>query len=490
MAFIDATVVNVALPVLQVELAASAAQLQWVVESYALFLAALILVGGMVGDAYGRRRTFGVGVVAFAAASVWCGLAPDTPQLILARAVQGLSAALLVPGSLALISATFSAEQRGRAIGTWSGMTALAMALGPVLGGWLVDNVSWRWIFFINVPAAVVVVAILIRYVPESHGKTREYRLDGMGALLVTVGLGALVFGLIEAGQRGLDDAMVLGALAVGIVGIGAFLVVEARLSAPMVPLGLFRSRTFAGANLITLLLYGALSGGLFYVPFNLVQVQGYSATEAGAAFLPFILIVGALSRWSGGLTDRYGGRTPLVAGQILAAAGFALFAVPAVGGNYWATIFPAMVVLGLGMAVSAAPVTTLVMGAVDEGRAGIASGINNAVSRVAGLLAIAVMGIFVLAAFNSGLDGSLATLELPSGVREALDAERVKLAGAQVPAGVGGAARAALESAIAEAFVSGYRLVMLISAGLALLGAASAFLTLKAAISPEAAQA
>ncbi len=480
MAFIDATAVNVALPVLQDKLDASVAELQWIVESYALFLAALILAGGMMGDLFGRRRIFALGVAAFGVASVWCGLAPDAPQLIVARAAQGLGAALLVPGSLALISANFGKDQRGRAIGTWSALTALAMALGPVLGGWLVDNVSWRWIFFINLPLAAAVLAILARSVPESRDETGDLRLDGLGAALATAGLGALVFGLIESGRRGFDDPLVLGALAAGALLMAAFLRVEARVSAPMMPLGLFRSRTFAGANLITLLLYGALSGGLFYVPFNLIQVQGYSATEAGAAFLPFILIVGALSRWSGGLADRYGGRTPLIAGQLVAAAGFALFAVPAVGGGYWSTVFPAMAVLGLGMAISAAPLTTIVMGAVDERRAGIASGINNAVSRTAGLLAIAVMGIFVLMAFNSGLDQQLAGLELPPEARMALDAERIKLAGAEVPHGVGAAARAAIEAAIARSFVSGYQLVMMISAGLALLGAASAVLMLE----------
>ena len=485
MAFVDATVVNVALPVLQTELDATVVELQWVVESYALFLAALILVGGMMGDLFGRRRMFGIGVVAFAVASVWCGLAPDVPQLIVARAAQGLGAALLVPGSLALISATFSEEQRGRAIGTWSGLTALAMALGPVLGGWLVDNVSWRWIFFLNVPLAFVVVAILVFFVPESRGESGKIRLDGRGAFLVTLGLGAVVFGLIEGGPRGFADPLVLGALAIGVLGLVGFVLVEARGEAPMMPLGLFRSRLFSGANLVTLLLYGALSGGLFFVPFNLVQVEGYSATEAGAAFLPLVLIVGILSRWSGGLTDRYGGRAPLVVGQLIAAAGFALFAVPAIGEGYWSSVFPAMTVLGLGVAISAAPVTTVVMGAVEERRAGIASGINNAVSRIAGLLAIAVMGIFVLMAFNSGLDGDLATLDLSPDLLQALDGERIKLAGAEVPPGIDTALRATLERAIAEAFVSGYRLIMLISAGLALLGAASAFFMLQRHAAP-----
>ncbi|MFQ5974614.1 MAG: MFS transporter, partial [Alphaproteobacteria bacterium] len=478
MAFIDGTVVNVALPVLQADFHATAPELLWIVESYLLFLGALILVGGMLGDHFGHRRIYAGGVALFAAASAWCGLAPDSSQLIIARAVQGVGGALLVPGSLAIISATFGEGQRARAIGTWSGFTALTMALGPVLGGWLVDNVSWRWIFFINVPPAAIVIWILYRRVPESREETEAAALDWPGALLATVGLGAIVFGLIEAGIAGFEQASALGPLAVGAVVMIAFLLVEARVRAPMVPLGLFRSRAFSGANFVTLLLYAALSGGLFYFPFNLIQVQGYSATAAGAAFLPFVLIMFVLSRWSGGLVDRYGGRLPLVIGPTVAAAGYALFAVPSVGGGYWTTFFPAVAVLGVGMAISVAPLTTVVLAAVDVRRAGVASGINNAVARIAGLLAIAVMGVFVLGAFNGALDGRLATLELPAGARQMLDQERIKLAGAEIPGGLGAQLQAALEQAVADAFVSGFRLAMLIAAGLALASALVALLT------------
>lgn len=485
MALIDATVVNVALPALQSDLDASVAELQWIVESYALFLAALILAGGMMGDLYGRRRIFALGVAAFGVASALCGLAPGAFELVVARAVQGAGAALMVPGSLALISANFSEAQRGRAIGTWSGATALAMALGPVLGGWLVDNVSWRWIFYINLTPAAVVLVILYRFVPESRNRSAGGRLDGWGALLATLGLGALVFGLIESGLSGFDDALVLGAMGLGAAALGVFVVVESRATAPMMPLDMFRSPAFSGANLITLLLYAGLSGGLFFVPFNLIQVQGYSATAAGAAFLPFILVMSLLSRWAGGLVDRFGGRPPLVLGPLVAAMGFALFAVPGTSGSYWTTVLPAMLVLGLGMAISVAPLTTVVMGAAATDRAGIASGINNAVARTAGLLAIAVMGIFVLLAFNHSLDAHLAALELPPAARQALDAERIKLAGASLPAGLGDELSAALERALADSFLSGYRLVMLMAAGLALASAASAALTLKPAPAP-----
>jgi EmrB/QacA subfamily drug resistance transporter len=480
MAYIDGTAVNIALPILQEELTATVSELQWFVESYALFLAALMLVGGMLGDRFGHRRVFVIGLALFTAASVSCGLAQSAPQLIGARAAQGVGGAMLVPGSLALISANFSRDQRGRAIGTWSAFTALAMAAGPVLGGLLIDNVSWRWVFFINVPLAGVALAILYHGVPESRDDTREVKLDGWGAALATVGLGAVVFGLIESANRGFDDEAVLGALAVGALALAAFVVVEARSQAPMMPLELFRSRTFSGANLVTLLLYAALGGSLFFLPLNLIQVQGYSATAAGLAILPLIVIVFLLSRWSGGLADRFGARLPLTVGPAIAGLGYALFAVPSLGGGYWETFFAPVAVLGLGMAISVAPLTTVVMAEVEVHRAGIASGINNAVSRIAGVLAIAVFGLFVVMTFNSSLDDHLTNLELPAGVRTHVDEQRIKLAGAEPPAGLGGAARDALEWAIGDAFVSGFRLVMLIAAALALASALVAWLTIE----------
>lgn len=475
MVFIDGTVVNVALPALQADLNATVADLQWIVEAYALFLAALMLVGGALGDHLGRRRLFAIGVALFGLASLWCGLAPDVISLIAARVMQGVGGALLVPGSLAIISANFSAEQRGKAIGTWSAFTSITMALGPVLGGWLVENYSWRWAFLLNIPLALVVLAVLFWRVPESRDEEAAAGLDWTGALLATLGLGAMVFGLIESPRLGWGHPVVIAALVLGGLALIAFFFTQARGRNPMMPLDLFRSRTFSGTNLLTLLLYAALSGALFFFPFNLIQVQGYSATAAGAALLPFILLLFLLSRWSGGLVDRYGAKLPLTVGPATAALGFALFALPGVGGSYWTTFFPAVVVLGLGMAISVAPLTTVVMGAVPDSRAGLASGVNNAVSRVAGLLAIALLGIFVLAAFNRGLDRRLAELEVPPQAQQALDEGRDKLAGAEVPAGVSDEVGAALERAISESFVAGFRLAMLIAAGLALASALAA---------------
>ncbi len=438
MVFIDATVVTVALPALQEAFDATVSDLQWVIEAYALLLAALILVGGALGDRFGRRRMFALGVALFAVTSVWSGMAPSARILIIARAGQGIAGALLVPGSLALISASFDSEQRGRAIGTWSGFTAITAALGPVLGGWLIESLSWRWIFFINVPLAAIVLSVLYYRVPESRNE-EGVKLDWPGALLATIGLGAIAYALIESTDLGLSHPAIPASLALGVLALIAFVVVQARSRAPMVPLGLFRSSTFIGANLLTLLLYAALGAAIFFIPFNLIQVQGYTATAAGAAFLPFILIMFALSRWAGGLVERFGARIPLVVGPIVAAAGLALFALPDIGGSYWTTFFPAMVVIGFGMALSVAPLTTVVMNSVNVRQAGVASGINNAVSRTAGVLAIAFLGILALAAFNAALDRNLAGLELPEAARIALDAAdqagRRRSAGRPAPA-------------------------------------------------------
>jgi EmrB/QacA subfamily drug resistance transporter len=413
-------------------------------------------------------------------ASVWCGLAPSVGQLILARGVQGFGGALLVPGSLAIIGASFDETGRGRAIGTWSGFTAIMAALGPIIGGWLIEQVSWRAVFFINLPLALIVMMISLWFVPESRDDTDKKKLDWLGAWLTAVGLGLLVYALIESSRLGFTHAAVIGTFVSGILVLLVFWWFETRISNPMISSVLFRSRNFSGANLLTFLLYSALSGTLFFLPLNLIQVQGYSATAAGAALLPFTLLLFLLSHWGGALAERYGAKAPLVAGPLITALGFGLFTLPGVGGDYWRTFGPAVVVLGLGMAISVAPLTATVMNAVGANRVGIASGINNAISRCAALLAIAAFGIVMLHVFDHSLDQRLAALELSPNVRQALDAERVKLAGATLPEEIAPPLRAAIRRAINDSFVEGFRYIMLIGAGLSVASAITSLLLIE----------
>ncbi|MGM9490125.1 MFS transporter [Ideonella sp. YS5] len=480
MAFADGTVVNVALPALQRTLGATASEAQWVIEAYALLLSALLLVGGALGDRYGRRRIFMIGVAIFAAASLACALSATPGQLIAARAVQGLGAALLVPGSLSLISANHAESERGAAIGTWSAFSGITAAIGPVLGGYLIDHASWTWAFLMNLPIGVALLLMQSR-VPESRGGAAgAQRPDVAGALLATIGLAGLVFALVEAPGRGWMAPVVLAAGLGGIAGLVLFIVVEARSREPMLPLSLFRNRHFSATNLLTLLLYAALGGGLYFVPLNLIQVQGYGATAAGAAMLPFIAIMFLLSRWAGRLVDRWGPRRPLVLGPAIAALGFVAFALPGVGGRYVTTILPAMGLLGLGMAITVAPLTTTVMNSVGEARAGIASGVNNAVSRAAGLLAVAVLGVLMAARFEPRLEHELEMARLPPAVVQAVWQQRDRLAAVEAPTGTQRAAADQVKQAVGKSFIDGYRAVMLACAALALLGAGSAALLIR----------
>jgi EmrB/QacA subfamily drug resistance transporter len=404
MTFIDGSVVNVVLPELRRALGASPAQAQWVVEAYMLFLASLLLVGGALGDRWGRRRVFVMGTLIFAAASAGCGLAVNAWMLIAARGVQGVGAALLVPGSLALISTNFTRERRGRAIGTWASVTSIAGGAGPVLGAWLVEILSWRSIFFINLPAAAAIVVIALWRVPESDVQPAGAPLDWPGAMLATVGLFAIVLGLTEAGPRGLGNALVLGSLLAGVAALAAFLAIEASREMPMVNLAMFRSRTFTGVNLLTLFLYAGLGAMMFVLPFNLIEVRHYSLIQASSALLPFVVMMFALSRWAGGLLDRVGPRLPLTVGPALAAGGFVLFAWLDAPG-YVRGVLPAVLVMSLGIGITVAPLTATVMSSAGENNAGVASAINNAVSRVATLLAVACLGLIVSdGRFGSGL--------------------------------------------------------------------------------------
>ena len=487
MAFIDSTVVNVALPALQSSLHATVVDVQWVVESYGLFLSALILVGGALGDSLGRRKMFLLGILGFAVASAGCGSSSSIKSLLVWRSVQGIAAAFLVPGSLAIISSSFDEKSRGKAIGTWAGFTTITTASGPVLGGWLIEHASWHWIFFLNIPLATLALIISLWHVHESRSSDPG-SVDWLGASITILGLAALVYGFLESSILGWTHPRVMGTLIFGVGSLTLFVFIEKTVRTPMVPPKLFQSARFSGANLITLFLYAALGIFFFVFPMNLIQIQKYSATATGAASLPMILLMFLLSRWSGGLISRYGPKIPLIVGPLIAAVAFLLFAVPGVSAGYSTAFFPAFVILGLGMAISVAPLTTVVMTSVGQERVGTASGINNAVARVAGVLAVAVFGAVMAAAFAHSLRHSLDGLHLNAGVVQQLESNAARLGGLDAPFDVDSQTASTIRSAIAESFVFGFRLIMLLCASLAFASAAVAWRKIPAQSAPSVA--
>jgi EmrB/QacA subfamily drug resistance transporter len=403
-AFLDGTVVNAALPAIADDLHANLGDLQWVLTGYLLTLGSLLVLGGSLGDRYGRRKIFNIGLVAFAATSLVCAIAPDTGSLIAARCVQGVAAALVVPNSLAIVSASFATEDRGRAIGAWSGLGGIATALGPFLGGYLIDSVSWRWVFVINLPIAAAAVAIAKRHVPESRDEHAGARLDVVGSALLTVGLAGVVYALIEGpGHDWSGRAVALGVI--GVVALAAFLMVEARKANPMVPLDIFRSQQFSGANAVTFAVYAALGTVTFLLVVHLQTDLGYSALEAGASLLPITACMLLLSARAGALAQRIGPRLPMTVGPLVVAVGMVLLGRVDPGTTYWETVFPAALVLGIGLSLTVAPLTATVLGAVEDSHAGIASAINNSVARIAGLLAVAVLPAAAGLTAAQGLD-------------------------------------------------------------------------------------
>jgi EmrB/QacA subfamily drug resistance transporter len=475
MAFIDASAVNLALPVVQTELHASNAQAQWVMEAYSLFLSALILVGGSLGDRLGRRKVFLWGVIGFAFASALCATVRTADELIAARAFQGVASALLTPGSLSILGASIDEAKRGKAVGTWSSASALTGVAGPLIGGFIVQHASWRWIFLINMPLAVAVILISLLWVPESRDTHITAGIDWLGALLATIGLGSLVYALIAAGFSGWTLTNVL-CLVAGLVLLAVFIAVEARVPAPMMPLAIFRSRPFSATNLQTLLLYAALGGVTFLLPFNLILIQHYSPTAAGAAFLPFVALVALLSPPVGALCRKFGAQIPLVAGSLLVGAAFVGLSLPGIGGTYWKTFFGPTVLLGLGMALVITPLTTTVLDSVTPDYMGIASGVNNAVARTASLLAVAITSLVVASVFNPALDRRLAQISISPAIMAQVNQQRSKLAAAQAPKTAPPALQMQIQRAIEESYVAGFRRAMVVAAGLALAGAVCAF--------------
>ncbi|MEO8610498.1 MAG: MFS transporter [Chloroflexota bacterium] len=478
MAFIDGSALNVALPTLQRDLNIGGSALLWVVNGYALFLSALILVGGSLGDLYGRKRIFTIGIAVFSLASLACGLSPSVEFLILARAVQGVGGALMVPGSLAILSASVSGERRGRAIGTWSTFSTLTTLGGPILGGALAQAGLWRAVFFVNLPLAAIALYILRRYVPESRDEAGARQLDYPGAILATLGLAGITFGFIQAPDLGLTSPLILFALIGGLVALIAFVVVESRSSHPMVPLKLFRNRTFSGTNALTLFLYAALSGVLFFFSLNLIQIQGYPPNLAGFTFLPFGLLLAVMSRSTGSLADRIGPRILLTVGPAIAGIGFFWFSLPGLTAgpsDYWISYFPAVILLGIGMGITVAPLTTAVMGSAPPESTGVASGINNAMARTAGVLAIAILGALALTVFSGQVEARTASDYSPDIVTQ-LRAETRKFADAEVPAGLSAEQSTAIKSIYQQSFIDTFRLISMIGAALAWISAALAF--------------
>ena len=475
MAFIDGTVVNVATTRLQLAFEATAGEVQWVVEAYALTLSAFLLVGGKLGDTYGQKRIFMWGSALFGASSVLCGVTNSLASLVIARAIQGLAASLLIPGSLALITSAYAPAGRGRAIGIWSGVTAMMGAVGPFLGGWLIDHLSWRAAFLINLPMAALAVFFAWQ-LEESQGSATRQSLNWVGAASMAAALAAMTYSLMSAQSR---TVYVVPAAIAAIVFFLVFRISERRATAPLFPASLLRSPVFVAVNAITLFLYASLWGAMYFLPMNLIQIHHYTASQAGAALAPMILTLFVLSPWTGGLLARYGARRSLAVGSCIVAAGLTGMAIPGSSGSYWSTFFAPMLVLGLGMSVCVSPLTTTVMSSAPTDQLGIASGINNAVSRVAGLLAVAIFGLILSVSFAHHLDLVIHSLKLGIEVQTEVDRQKPLLAAAQY-------ANPVIQNAVDTSFIDSFRVVIACSAVLALTSAVCAWWMLKEERSPR----
>lgn len=479
MAFIDATALNVALPMIQSEFGATGSQLLWIVNAYALMVAALLLLGGALGDHFGHRRMLMTGVGLFAVGSLLCGLAPGAAWLIAARTVQGIGAAIMLPGSLSLISTTFEPLRRGRAIGTWSALSVVMTALGPVLGGVLADAGLWRCVFLINLPLAALCLLVLRAKVPAGDRQGGSGRLDFGGGLLSVAGLALLSYGLIESSNRGWQDPGIVAAMAAAVVCLGAFVLFEQRVSDPLLPMSLFRDRTMVAASVQTLCLYSGLFGMTFFLSLNLIQVQQYAAAQAGLAQLPLMLMVLMFAPVAGRLVDRAGPRIPITIGGALGGAGFALLAAPHITsgpGDYWFSFLLPLILLGVSMGVSAPALSTAILNSVEQTRLGAAAGVNSTLSRLSSVLGIAVLGPVALLVFRDSLMSLTTELALNSSEVAQLARESVRLADAQPPAGLSAELTSNVDGSISAAYVTAFRVVSIVCAaivGLSTLGVA-----------------
>jgi EmrB/QacA subfamily drug resistance transporter len=483
MAFIDATALNVVLPSLQKNLNASGTDLFWILNAYLLMLAALILVGGSLGDKLGRKKVFMLGIFIFIAGSTACGFAPGVTLLVIFRMLQGIGGALMIPGSLSLISSSINPNERGKAIGTWSAFTTVVTMGGPVLGGAFGDAGLWRYIFFINIPIGIFVLIILTKQVKEVTDEETKQRLDIAGAVAIALGLAAVTFGFLRIPAVGLGNWQVYTTLLGGFFLLVVFIVIEKKSKSPMMPLQLFNNLTFSGANLLTFFLYAGLSAGMLFLGLNMVQVQGYSQLQSGLTFLPFTLLMVIIARLAGALADKHGPRLLLITGPALAGLGLLIlsFVKQTAGPSaYWITFFPGIVIFGLGMSFTVAPLTTAVMGSVSDHFSGTASGVNNALTRIANVFANAILGALAVLFFTGALQGELKNIKLNKRDKQVVIQQSVNLGNAKVPDNFSGRDKAAIEKAYKSSFVTAYGTIMRISAGLGFLGSLMAVLFIR----------
>lgn len=475
MGFVDMTAVNTALPVIQRRLDASITDAQWIVEVYMLFLASVILVGGALGDMLGRRKVFRWGVIGFGVTSLACALTTTTEALIAARAAQGLASALMIPSSLALLNASYPPDRRGRAVGLWVTVTSFAVPLGPLLGGGLTDLFGWQWIFIINLPLCFVAYWAVLGVARPRWDPPEGAPMDVPGAVLATVGLGGLTFAGLEAPRLGFNDPVVGAAFVTGIIGLAAFVWVESRARAPMLPLHLFRRRTFGGINLQTFLFFGGFHGATFFIPFMFIQARGFGAFEAGMTLLPLSVFIAGLSRVAGWFTDRIGRKPPLLIGPVIAAAGVAAIGLAPPEAGYWEGYFGWICLMSFGIGVTIVPLTATAMNAAGEGRSGLAAGVNNTLARAGQLLAVAVLGMALVPAFEASLRTALAGSALPDDLKASIMAQSIRLTEIDLPAGLAADTVVAAESVIRAAFFDGFLMCMVMGAVLLLLSSLTA---------------
>lgn len=478
--FLDSTVVNVALPTIQRELDASLSSVAWVVDAYVLTLTGFILLGGSYGDLFGRRRAFRIGLIGFMAGSILCGLAPTLLTLDVARAIQGVGGAFLVPSSLAILTASFDPAERGRVVGLWASLSGVAGAIGPLVGGFLVDSVSWRAIFFLNIPLVAFALWLVSAFVPETQPHDSDAHLDLLGAATATIMLAAITFGLIQGGSWGWSDPRIVTAFVVGAIATASFLVIEHRRRHPMLPLTVFRNRTFSGANAATFAIYFSISGALLFVVLSLQQVRGLSAFQAGLAVLPLTIVLLVGSPFAGRLADRVGPRIPMTIGPIVAGAGIALLAVGARSDSYWVAVVPGMLVFSVGIATTVSPLTTAVLSALEASRAGVASAVNSAISRFAGLVAVAILPGITLVAFTRGLTHRMAALGVAPATRAAILALRDRQGGLEVPGVQDAALHGQLVGAVHASFIDGFVWAMAACSVLLVIGGLISWTTIR----------